>query len=669
VKSAATADVAAAAAASSLPAKPKLRLLSRSNSAGMKETPRPIAAAVVAPSSSSSSDDEYCFARLLAVALGAPPAAAPPVAPAAESADAMSLITWEQNIDWRGSGSSSASEEQDDDDTSDGSPNKHPRVVAQDTALPHAQLPSSRLQSPLDPQPAPSAAAAHKPEPLTLRNHVLLSCQWLNDVQWTRLRGSKGGGAKAAPHGQLTISRHVRLPDEARLKKLLCVSLDEFYSLNLHPLKNQRARLSVDHSAYAKALGGLSMNVSRYTALISHQVHPPFLSWNSGEGYDAGAAESFELLNEKQGFRLLPPKLPSEEFDGAHALKELSDVHHFTCIKGPIAVIEHYQEPIFLSSVGMCMRMTAYSRSVTDMPAPDEHDPTAYTWRNSEELRGCAAFFSDFPENMACLKTIENNMCAAPVVFHRKPKKHRAFLLVYREGRMFLREVHGIHLAGQQAPLVDVKEIHHTDGYKFQLNRMLLRMNEECPPQEWAGKPLPVDEVLDLCGEERPESNPENKGYVQFLQFMKTVSACGCLPVLLRNDSPQNFHREVQENEFGEKDKTSTEWMWGKAGVDTAKILQPLQPETACLLRTAYVGEAALQFSHIDKMRHVEGLPKTIESVNQHASQRDRDLVKIVHEALKRAPWTLTKAYLDKLENGFLVFSGLGLYCGIGMHA
>jgi hypothetical protein len=122
----------------------------------------------------------------------------------------------------------------------------------------------------------------------------------------------------------------------------------------------------------------------------------------------------------------------------------------------------------------------------------------------------------------------------------------------------------------------------------------------------------------------------------------------------------------VQENEFGEKDKSSIEWVWGKAGVDTAKILQPMQPETACLLRASYMGEAMLQFCHIDKMRHVEGLPKTIESVNQHASQRDKDLVKIVHEALKRAPWTLTKTYLDKLENGFLVFSGLGLYCGIG---
>jgi hypothetical protein len=131
-------------------------------------------------------------------------------------------------------------------------------------------------------------------------------------------------------------------------------------------------------------------------------------------------------------------------------------------------------------------------------------------------------------------------------------------------------------------------------------------------------------------------------------------------------ESLQHFQREVQENEFGEKDQANIEWIWGKAGVDTAKILQPMQPETACLLRAAYVGEAMLQFCHIDEMRHVEGLPKTIESVNQHASQRDKDLVKIVHEALKRAPWTLTKTYLDKLENGFLVFSGLGLYCGIG---
>jgi hypothetical protein len=73
--------------------------------------------------------------------------------------------------------------------------------------------------------------------------------------------------------------------------------------------------------------------------------------------------------------------------------------------------------------------------------------------------------------------------------------------------------------------MTDVKEIHHQDGLNFQMNRMLLRMNEECPPHEWSGKPLPVDEVLNLCGQERPESNPENRGSQKFIQFMKTVSA------------------------------------------------------------------------------------------------------------------------------------------------
>ena len=137
----------------------------------------------------------------------------------------------------------------------------------------------------------------------------------------------------------MTISRHVRLPDEASLKKLLCVSVDEFYSVNLHPLKNQRSRLGVEHSAYAKSFKGLSMNISRYTALISHQVHPPFLCWNSGDSQDAGAAMYFEVLNDRDGFKLLPPKLPSEEEDSTQALKELSEAHHFTCIKGPIAII------------------------------------------------------------------------------------------------------------------------------------------------------------------------------------------------------------------------------------------------------------------------------------------------------------------------------------------
>jgi hypothetical protein len=511
--------------ASILPAKPKLRLLSRSNSAGTRDTPRAVATPVAAASSSSSSDEDYGFGRMLSLS-----AAAPCVEAAAEDADAMSLVTWEQSIDWHGAGSGSGS--QDDDDGSEVATSKLSRVFNERAvSMEHALLLATKSQSSRDAsinQQSGSAAPAPKPEPLTLRNHVLLSCQWLNDVQWTKRRLPKGSGGRSASHGQLTISRHVRLPDEAGLKKLLCVSLDEFYSLNLHPLKNQRARQSVDHSAYAKSLKGLSMNISRYTCLISHQVHPPFLCWNSGDGYEAGAAESFELLNERQGFKLLPPKLPSEEEDGAHALRELSDVHHFTCIKGPIAVIEHYQEPIFLSSVGMCMRMTAYSKSITDMPAPDERDPTVYTWRNSEEMRN-AAFFADLPENLPCLKTIENNMCAAPVVFHRKPKKHRAFLLVYRDGRMFLREVPGIHLVGQQLPMTDVKEINHQDGFKFQMNRMLLRMNEECPPHEWSGKPLPVDEVLNLCGQERPESDPENKGYQLYKSFMKAVSADGSL--------------------------------------------------------------------------------------------------------------------------------------------
>jgi hypothetical protein len=134
----------------------------------------------------------------------------------------------------------------------------------------------------------------------------------------------------------------------------------------------------------------------------------------------------------------------------------------------------------------------------------------------------------------------------------------------------------------------------------------------------------------------------------------------------------QHFQREVQEKDFGEKDKTSTEWMWGKAGVDTSKVLQLMNAthnncETACLLRSAYVGEATLRFCHVDdSFRTLDGLHKTMEAVKLHASGRDKDLCERVYEALKRAPWNLTRSYLEKKESGFLVFNGLGLYVNIG---
>ena len=92
-----------------------------------------------------------------------------------------------------------------------------------------------------------------------------------------------------------------------------------------------------------------------------------------------------------------------------------------------------------------------------------------------------------------------------------------------------------------------------------------------------------------------------------------------------------------------------------------------MRPETACLLRAAYVGEASLRFSLVDdKLRHMDGLHKTHEAIQLHASHRDQDLVKRVYEALKRAPWTLTRSYLEKVQSGFLVWSGLGLYVKIG---
>jgi hypothetical protein len=134
----------------------------------------------------------------------------------------------------------------------------------------------------------------------------------------------------------------------------------------------------------------------------------------------------------------------------------------------------------------------------------------------------------------------------------------------------------------------------------------------------------------------------------------------------------QHFQRELQENEFGQKDKTSTEWIWGKAGVDTSKVLQSMNSthnncETACLLRAAYVGDAQLRFSHVDdRMRTLDGLHKTLEAVKEHCGPRDQDLCERVYEALKRAPWNMTRAYLEKRESGFLSFNGLGLYIKIG---
>jgi hypothetical protein len=660
-KDAAAADVAAAAATSA-PGKTKLRLL-RSNSGGRKETPRPFASPVAAPSSSSSSDNDYGFGRMAFLS-----SVAPAIAPAAEAADVMSLVTWEQSINWRGSSSGSGSESDHDAMDANGPVSRVP--PANRVSVEYAQLLAAKSSlhesSDMLRLHSSSGATALKPEPLTLSNRALSSCQWLNDVQWSRQRRSKGSGGRAAAQGQTTISRHVRLPDESGLKKLLCVSADEFYSVNLHPLKSLRSRQGVEHSKYAKSFKGLSMNISRYTALHSHQVHPPFLCWNSKEGSqddrDPYPAESFEVLNEREGFRSLPPKLPSEEDDHSHALSELSEAHHFTCIKGPIAIIEHYQEPIFLSSVGMGLRMVAYSKSSTDAPMPDEHDPTSYMWRDSEELRS-ASFMAPLPDNMSCIKTIENNMCTAPVVFHRKPKKHRAFLLIYRDGRLFLRQVPGIHLVGQQFPLTEVPTIHTFDGFKFQLNRMLLRMNEECPPREWASKPLPVEEALNRCGEERPEKDQ------RFITFMKQVLGPTMHSVLvLRCNTPQHFSREAQENEFGEKDKTSTEWMWRREiSILDTDVHSIMLPETACLLRAAYAGEAFLQFCHIETMRVLEGLAKTRETVERQANPKDKKLVLTVIEALKRAPWTLTKSYLEKLESGFLVFDGLGLYCRIGM--
>jgi hypothetical protein len=509
-------EVAAPAAAAPAPVRARLKIIK-------KETPRPLPTPVAAPSSSSSSDDDYGFGRLAFIA-----SSSSTVAPAAESADAMSLVTWEHDINWQGSCSGSGSGSEDDTDTHSGSGKLFIRDNNQ-VCIEHDQLLAAKVSSHDSSDPTRPLScmesAAPKPEPLTLRNHALLSCQWLDNVQWVRQRRAKGSARTSSAHGQMTISRRVRLPDEAGLKKLLCVSVDEFYSVNLHPLKNQRSRLGVDHSAYAKSFKGLSMNISRYTALISHMVHPPFLCWNCAEGQDAGAAMYFETLNDREGFRQLPPKLPSEEEDSTQALKELSEAHHFTCIKGPIAIIEHFQEPIYLSSVGMCLRMVAYKKNTTDVPAHDD-DPTNYTWQNSEDMRS-ASFFTDLPDEVPCIKTIQNNMCTAPVVFHRKPSKHRAFLLVCRDGRMFLREVRGVHLAGQQLPLEKVETIRQPEGYRFQLNRMLLRLNEECPPHEWARKPLPVDEVLNLCGQEKPENNQ------QFITFMKTVSASSRLSARL----------------------------------------------------------------------------------------------------------------------------------------
>ncbi len=269
-------ETSATGAASSAPPRAKFKVMK-------KDTPRAMPTPVAAPSSSSSSsDDDYGFGRMAFASCSAPlePLDAP-------SADAVALVTWEQSINWRGSSSEDTADaaETDSEDCEDAADIKgagYPKALvdsetsaeAQDAAeakaaaaaaaeaaqnlrvrTEHMQLlaakSSSSLESPdIASQRGCIEAAAPKPEPLTLRNHSLLSCRWLDDVQWTRQHRAKGSSRPSAL-GQMTISRHVRLPDESNLKRLLCVSVDDFYSVNLHPLKNQRSRLGVEHSAYA----------------------------------------------------------------------------------------------------------------------------------------------------------------------------------------------------------------------------------------------------------------------------------------------------------------------------------------------------------------------------------------------------------------------------------
>ena len=193
---------APSAAASAAPAKTKLKVMK-------SYTPRPAATPVAAlPSSSSSSDDDLGFGQMVLAS------AAAATSPDDDGADAMSLVTWEHNINWQGSGSGSGSEGDasafDIKVSSRSRPLDHNRISVEHAQLlaVHSSCADHPNTSLLGAHAAAAAAPAPKPEPLTLRNTSLLSCQWLDNVLWARQRRRKG--ARRPPSGQITISRHVR---------------------------------------------------------------------------------------------------------------------------------------------------------------------------------------------------------------------------------------------------------------------------------------------------------------------------------------------------------------------------------------------------------------------------------------------------------------------------
>jgi hypothetical protein len=175
-------EVTAPSAAAVTTVRAKLRVMKR-------ETPRPIPTPAPAPSSSSSSDDDLGFGRMAFLS-----SCGSVVAPAAEAeaADVMSLVTWEQGINWQGSSSEDDADtagSEDDADTAVTQKNQNSRASdAHLVSLEHSQLLAANSSSSLTSsdamlQLACSSAAARKPEPLTLRNHTLLSCQWLDNVR------------------------------------------------------------------------------------------------------------------------------------------------------------------------------------------------------------------------------------------------------------------------------------------------------------------------------------------------------------------------------------------------------------------------------------------------------------------------------------------------------
>jgi hypothetical protein len=166
------------------------------------------------------------------------------------------LVTWEHAINWQGSSSSEddadTADSEDDADAADSEddadaagsdddadtagnegdadtavPQTNQKSLASDAhlvSLEHSQLLVANSSSSLTSsnamlQLACSPPPARKPEPLTLRNHTLLSCQWLDNVRdclaslhtfcntFIRYSGLANAGLRAAVVGHRRLAR------------------------------------------------------------------------------------------------------------------------------------------------------------------------------------------------------------------------------------------------------------------------------------------------------------------------------------------------------------------------------------------------------------------------------------------------------------------------------